>query len=88
MSRKAVRIISIVLLFSLVYAVVRYHIFEAVLSKDFALFVMNKCLGLTAFSLLTLTFALGPAKALEILRVLTRFRDGCGYAKKTVELRN
>jgi hypothetical protein len=65
-SRKAVKIVILVLLFSLVYSVVRYHIFEAIPSKDFALYVMNKCLGLSAFILLTLTFALGPARALGL----------------------
>jgi len=65
-SKQAVKIVILVLLFSLVYSVARYHIFEAIPSKDFALYVMNKCLGLSAFILLTLTFALGPARALGL----------------------
>ena len=64
MSSKAVKILFVVFLLSLAYSVARYHIFEAVPSKDFALYVMNKCLGLSAFVLLTLTFALGPVKSL------------------------
>lgn len=64
MSKKAVQIILVVFLFSLIYGLIRYHLFEAVPYKDFALFVFNKVLALSAFILLTLTFALGPAKAL------------------------
>ena len=64
MSNKAVKILMVVFLFSLAYSIARYHIFEGVPSKDFALYVMNKCLGLTAFILFTFTFTLGPAKAL------------------------
>jgi hypothetical protein len=66
MSKRAVKIIVVVFLFSLVYAVMRYHIFEGVPPKDFALYVLNKCLALTAFILLTLTFTLGPAKSLGV----------------------
>ena len=64
MSKKAVQIIVGVLLFSLVYSILRYHVFEAVPGKDFALYVFNKCLALAAFILLTINFGLGPAKAL------------------------
>lgn len=64
MSSKAVKILIVFFLFSLTYAIARYHIFEGVPSKDFALYVMNKCLGLTAFMLFTFTFALGPARSI------------------------
>ena len=64
MSKKAVQIIVGAFLSSLAYSIVRYHVFEAVPSKDFALYVFNKCLGLSAFILLTINFGLGPAKAL------------------------
>lgn len=66
MSKRAIKIILFVFLFSLVYAFLRYHIFEEVPYKDFALYVMNKCLALTAFGLLTITFTLGPAKSLGV----------------------
>jgi len=64
MSSKALQIILGVFLLSLAYAVLRYHVFEAVPYKDFALFVLNKSLGLSAFVLLTLNFVLGPARTL------------------------
>ncbi|MDJ0778325.1 MAG: hypothetical protein QNJ85_10705 [Gammaproteobacteria bacterium] len=64
MSKKAVQIIAVVFLFSLIYSIMRYHVFEGVGSKDFALYVFNKCLALTGFILLTINFALGPAKRL------------------------
>lgn len=64
MSSKAVKILMFVFLSSLAYSIARYHIFEAVPFKDFALYVMNKCLGLTAFILFTFTFTLGPARSL------------------------
>ena len=64
MSKKAVQIIVGAFLFSLVYGVLRYHVFEAVPVRDFPLYVLNKCIALTAFILLTINFALGPAKKL------------------------
>ena len=64
MSRKALQIIIAVFLFSLAYSVLRYHVLGDVGSKDFALYVFNKCLALTGFILLTINFALGPAKNL------------------------
>ena len=64
MSKKALQIILIVFLFSLTYSVLRYHVFEAVPAKDFALFIFNKCLALTGFILLALNFSLSPARTL------------------------
>ena len=66
MSKKAVQIIVGVFLFSLVYAILRYHVFGDTGLKDFPLYVLNKCLALSGFILLTLNFALGPAKALGV----------------------
>jgi hypothetical protein len=66
MSRKAQQIILLVFLFSLAYSVARYHVFEGVPSKDFALFVMNKCLALAGFILLALNFSIGPARTLGV----------------------
>ncbi len=62
MSPKAKQIILIVLAFSLAYAFFRYHVFEGIPAKDFAVFVMNKVICLTGFILLSLNFALGPAR--------------------------
>ena len=64
MSKKSIQIILGVFLFSLVYAILRYHVFEGVGSKDFPLYVLNKVLALSGFILLTINFALGPAKRL------------------------
>ncbi len=44
------------------YAVLRYHIAGDVPWNQFSLFILNKGLCLGAFILLTLNFALGPAK--------------------------
>jgi len=54
------RIITIVLLFSIGYAILRYHIVGAVPWKDFPFFILNKGISLSAFILLTLNFGLGP----------------------------
>ena len=64
MSKKSVQIILGVFLFSLVYSVLRYHVVGDVGSKDFPLYVLNKAIALTGFILLTINFALGPAKGL------------------------
>jgi hypothetical protein len=64
MSRKAQQIILIVFLLSLAYSVLRYHVVGTVGSKDFALYVINKCMALSGFILLTLNFTMGPAKGL------------------------
>jgi hypothetical protein len=62
MSKISVQIIGIVFLFSLAYASIRYHVFESIPSKDFALFIFNKVISLAGFILLAINFALGPAK--------------------------
>lgn len=59
-------IILVVLVLSLGYAILRYHIAGPVPWKDFPMFILNKGLCLAAFILLTLNFALGPAKNLGI----------------------
>ncbi len=58
------RIILIVILLSVLYAVMRYHIFGPVPWKDFPFYVLNKGISLSAFILLTLNFSLGPLKNL------------------------
>ena len=53
-------IIAITLLFSIAYAIVRYHLVGTVPWKDFPFFILNKGISLAAFILLTLNFGLGP----------------------------
>jgi DMSO/TMAO reductase YedYZ heme-binding membrane subunit len=53
-------IISAVLLFSVGYAILRYHIFGPVHWKDFPFFILNKGISLSAFILLTFNFSFGP----------------------------
>ena len=63
----ATAIIWAVLLLSMGYAILRYHIAGPVPWKDFPLFISNKGLCLAAFVLLTLNFALGPIRNLGIV---------------------
>lgn len=66
MKRTSLRIFVVVVVFSFVYAILRYHVFEGVPPKDFPLYVVNKALALSAFILLTLNFALGPLRGLGV----------------------
>jgi DMSO/TMAO reductase YedYZ heme-binding membrane subunit len=59
-------IIAVVILFSIGYAIVRYHIAGPVLWKDFPFFILNKGISLAAFILLTCNFAFGPMNNLGI----------------------
>ena len=59
-------IISITIVLSIGYAILRYHIAGDVPWKDFSLFILNKGLCLGAFILITLNFALGPANNLGV----------------------
>jgi len=59
-------IIAVVILFSIGYAIVRYHIAGPVLWKDFPFFILNKGISLAAFILLTFNFAFGPINNLGI----------------------
>ena len=60
------RIITVIILLAVGYAVLRYHVAGDVPWKEFSLFILNKGLCLGAFVLLTLNFALGPAKNLGL----------------------
>ena len=60
MTRAARRIIIIVVLFTALYAIVRYHIFKGVEWSHFPLFIMNKILAFSGFILLVASFALEP----------------------------
>ena len=59
-------IITTVLIFGLVYAVVRYHIAGLVPWKDFPFFILNKGVALSAFILLACNFAFGPLRNLGV----------------------
>jgi DMSO/TMAO reductase YedYZ heme-binding membrane subunit len=58
------KIIVFTCLFSLSYAVLRYHILGFVPWKDFPFFILNKGISLAAFILLTFNFTIGPLKNL------------------------
>jgi len=60
------RIITLVLLFSVAYAIVRYHIAGPVPWKDFPFYILNKGISLSAFILVTVNFGLGPLKNLGV----------------------
>ena len=53
-------IITLVILFSIAYAIVRYHVVGPVPWKDFPFFILNKGISLAAFILLVCNFGLGP----------------------------
>ena len=57
-------IIAGTMLFSIGYAVLRYHIVGPVPWKDFPFFILNKGICLAAFILLTFNFGFGPLKNL------------------------
>jgi hypothetical protein len=59
-------IIAVVLLFSIGYAVVRYHLAGSVPWKDFPFFILNKGISLAAFILLTCNFGFGPLNNLGV----------------------
>jgi DMSO/TMAO reductase YedYZ heme-binding membrane subunit len=59
-------ILSALFIFSLLYAIVRYHIAGPVPWKDFPIYVMNKAIALTAFMTLSTVFSLTPLQKLGI----------------------
>jgi len=59
-------IIAVVVLFSIAYAVLRYHIVGPVPWKDFPFFILNKGISLAAFILLTCNFGFGPLHNLGV----------------------
>jgi DMSO/TMAO reductase YedYZ heme-binding membrane subunit len=59
-------IIAWICVFSLGYAILRYHIAGTVPWKDFPFFIMNKGISLAAFILLTFNFSLGPLNNLGV----------------------
>ena len=62
----ATSLISWVIAFGIGYSILRYHIAGSVAWKDFPFFILNKGICLSAFVLLTLNFAFGPAKNLGL----------------------
>jgi DMSO/TMAO reductase YedYZ heme-binding membrane subunit len=51
---------------SLVYVVLRYHIFGGVEWREFPLFILNKAMALAGFLLVTYNFSFGPFKNIGI----------------------
>jgi len=60
------RIIALALVFSISYAVIRYHIVGSVPWKDFPFFILNKGISLAAFILITCNFGFGPLNNLGV----------------------
>jgi DMSO/TMAO reductase YedYZ heme-binding membrane subunit len=55
-----------VLIFSIGYAVVRYHVVGTVPWKDFPFFILNKGISMAAFILLTCNFGFGPLRNIGV----------------------
>ncbi len=60
------RIIAVVLIAALLYAIMRYHIVGPVPWNDFPFFILNKGISLGAFILLAMNFGLGPLNNLGV----------------------
>ena len=60
------RLITVVLLLSIAYAIIRYHIAGPVPWKDFPFFILNKGISLAAIILLVFNFGFGPLKNLGV----------------------
>lgn len=59
-------IITITILFSIGYAISRYHVAGPVPWKDFPFYTLNKGVSLAAFILVTCNFSFGPLKTLGL----------------------
>jgi hypothetical protein len=59
-------LISIILVFGLAYAVVRYHVVGPVPWKDFPFFILNKGISLSAFIMLACNFGFGPLRNIGV----------------------
>ena len=59
-------IIAWIIVLSISYSVLRYHIVGPVPWKDFPFFIINKGISLSAFILLTFNFSLGPLNNLGV----------------------
>jgi hypothetical protein len=60
------RIITVVILFSISYAIVRYHVAGPVPWKDFPFYILNKGISLAAFVLVVCNFSFGPLNNLGL----------------------
>ena len=72
-------IISVVLLFSIGYAILRYHIVGPVDWKDFPFFILNKGVSLAGLILLVFNFAFGPLNNIGV-----KVPEGWLNARKTL----
>ena len=68
------RIISVVILFSISYAIVRYHLAGPVPWKDFPFYILNKGISLAAFILVVCNFSFGPLNNLGV-KIPVRWLD-------------
>ncbi|GGZ79866.1 hypothetical protein [Algibacter mikhailovii] len=60
------KIIAIISVLSLAYAVLRYHILGNVPWKDFPFYILNKGFSLAGFILITFNFSIGPLNNLGV----------------------
>jgi len=58
--------IAVVLIFSLVYSIGRYHLAGGVPWKEFPFFIMNKAISLNGLIMLIITFSISPLKNMGI----------------------
>jgi len=63
---QAKKIILCTCLFSIGYAILRYHVVGPVLWKEIPLYTLNKGIALSAFILLIFNFSLGPLKKMGV----------------------
>ena len=75
-------IIILTVIFSIGYAVLRYHIVGPVPWNDFPFFILNKGISLSVFILLTCTFDFGPLKNFGI-----NMPEGWLHARKALGMR-
>ena len=69
-------IIAWTFIFSIGYAIVRYHIVGTVPWKELVFFILNKSIALSSFILLALNFAFGPLKNIaSIIHEYNHFVD-------------
>jgi len=72
-------IIALTCIFSVSYAILRYHIVGPIPWKDLPFFTLNKGIALSAFILLTFNFSFGPLKNLGI-----KISDGLLNARRAL----
>jgi hypothetical protein len=59
-------LITVILVLSISYAVLRYHVAGPVPWKDFPFFILNKGFSLAAFVLIACNFGFGPLRNLGV----------------------